>query len=194
MSESPDTTDSADDMPRIPEMEALWGHGTKGDKGDRGAKGDKGDKGDKGNKGLKGPEGVIGESKLAAAAEAEVTRLVKAKSVPRWWGKAFIALFIVVGIIAGYLLFQNITHPITNQLRADIAANQALGTSDRAYTDQVVQHECASLELLTAVPVLKPADPAKNPSRETTYQFYVALLAWEHKDGCKIVSVPVAHG
>lgn len=151
-----------------------------------------GPKGDKGDKGDTGPAGSSNESKLAQAAEAQVERLIKAKTTPKWWGKAFVALFVIVGVIAGYLLFQNITHPLTDQLRAEVAATQQLAKADRAYTNQVVQHECSSLELLTATPVAKPADPAANPSREVTYEFYVALLSWEHADGCTVV--PVAHG
>ena len=52
------------------------------------------------------------------------------------------------------------------------------------YTNSQVQHECNALELLTATPVPKPSNPAANPSRETTYKFYVALLYWEKSDGC----------
>jgi hypothetical protein len=118
MSETPETPDSVPDIPDspvIPEMSSLFG---KGDKGDRGAKGDKGDKGDRGNK------GPIGESRLAQAAEAEVTRLVKAKTTPKWWGRALIVICLVLATVVGYLGYENVTHPISNQLRADIAATQ----------------------------------------------------------------------
>jgi hypothetical protein len=74
----------------IPEMNAIWGKGDKGDKGDRGPKGDKGDKGDKGLKGF------VPESKLAEAATKEVTRLIKAKSVPKWWGRVLAGVCVVL--------------------------------------------------------------------------------------------------
>lgn len=52
------------------------------------------------------------------------------------------------------------------------------------YTRTTVQHECQALEDLTAKPISKPANPAANPSRVVTYNFYVALLDWERADGC----------
>lgn len=44
---------------------------------------------------------------------------------------------------------------------------------------------CQTLELLTKHPVPKPADPAANPSRETTYQFYQGLVTLKHSFGCR---------
>jgi hypothetical protein len=52
------------------------------------------------------------------------------------------------------------------------------------YTRSTVQHECAALKDLTAKPITKPANPAANPSRVATYNFYIALLDWEKADGC----------
>jgi hypothetical protein len=103
MSESPETPESADipDSPTIPEMSALWGKGERGPKGEKGDRGDKGNQGNQGFRGIRGDKGAIGESRLAQAAGKEVERLIKAKSMPRWWGKAFIALFILVGIVVG---------------------------------------------------------------------------------------------
>lgn len=134
------------------------------------------------------------ESKLALAAEAEVTRLIKAKTTPKWWGRVLIALCVVLAIVVGYLLYYHFDHPVTNQIKTEIAAQ---GTEQRdldLYVQQYAQHGCQALELLTSVPVHKPANPAANPSRETTYQFYEAILYWEHADGCTLTSVPVAHG
>ena len=187
MSETPETPESAPDIrdsPVIPEMQALFTG--KGERGPKGEKGDKGNQGNQGFRGVRGDKGAIGESRLAQAAEQEVERLIKSKSVPRWWGRALVAICLVLAALVGYLGYENLTHPVANQLRNDVAATQNLAAQDRAYTNQVVQHECSSLELLTSKPVPKPADPAANPSRETTYQFYVALLAWEHSDGCKL--------
>lgn len=45
-------------------------------------------------------------------------------------------------------------------------------------------HACEALQLLTRTPVPYPADPAANPSRVTTYNFYEALLYWRNADGC----------
>lgn len=52
------------------------------------------------------------------------------------------------------------------------------------YTNSVIRHECTALRDLTAKPVPYPANPAKNPSRVATYNFYIALKQWEHQDGC----------
>lgn len=105
----------------------------------------------------------------------------------RWRNIAMIgmAVGLVISLVAGgWSIYQHVTHPYTNQLKSQISGL-------KQYTDQQVQHECQALELLTATPVPKPADPAANPSRETTYQFYEALLFWEHADGCKLTGVPV---
>ena len=48
-----------------------------------------------------------------------------------------------------------------------------------------VDHSCAALNILVSHPVKAPADPAANPSRETTYQFYQALRYWDYADGCQ---------
>lgn len=109
------------------------------------------------------------------------------KKALRWRNIAMIgiAIGLVISLVAGgWSIYQHATHPYTNQLKSQISGL-------KQYTDQQVQHECQALELLTTNPVPKPADPVANPSREITYQFYEALLFWEHADGCKVVAVPV---
>lgn len=47
------------------------------------------------------------------------------------------------------------------------------------------QHEwCNLLTTLTHSPVPKPPNPAANPSRETTYQFYMQLVKLRGEFGC----------
>ena len=47
------------------------------------------------------------------------------------------------------------------------------------------QHQwCATLTLLTARQVLKPADAKADPSRENAYIFYTNLLTLRHGFGC----------
>lgn len=46
------------------------------------------------------------------------------------------------------------------------------------------QQWCQSLLLLTKAPVPKPADPAKNPSREEAYTLYNAFSVLKKKYGC----------
>jgi hypothetical protein len=44
---------------------------------------------------------------------------------------------------------------------------------------------CTALTDLTKVPVSKPADPAKNPSREFAYQLYTDFTGLEKKFRCQ---------
>lgn len=132
------------------------------------------------------------ESKLAQAAEEQVERLIKAKSTPKWWGRAFVVMGLVLAIVVGYLGWKSVTHPLSNQLKAQLSATQGQTRALELYTRQYAEHGCQALELLTSVPVPKPADPKANPSRETTYEFYQALLYWEHTDGCTLTVHHVA--
>lgn len=43
---------------------------------------------------------------------------------------------------------------------------------------------CATLDLLTSVPVKPPADPASNPSREGEYKLYLDFVQLKHDFGC----------
>jgi hypothetical protein len=158
------------------------------------SQGPKGDTGEQGPRGEQGKQGKQGESKLAQAAEEQVERLIKAKSTPKWWGRAFLVMALVLAIVVGYLGWKDYTHPLSNQLKAELASQQAQQKSLEQYVQQYAQHGCQALDLLTSVPVPKPADPAANPSRETTYEFYLALLYWEHADGCSVTAHHVAAG
>ncbi len=146
--------------------------GRKGDRGDRGAQGERGDRGDRGPHGDRGDKGDEGETKLIGTAEQMVARLVKAdrtrKLQVRLLGTVCAALIAVFIILGAWVL---------PGLRNETAQNAQ-------YTNSVVQHECRALELLVKVPVQKPGDPAANPSREATYLFYLAIVYWEHSDGC----------
>jgi hypothetical protein len=53
------------------------------------------------------------------------------------------------------------------------------------YTNAEAQHACTALNLLTLKPVPRPSDPGANPSREISYEFYVALLSWDRADHCE---------
>ena len=66
-----------------------------------------------------------------------------------------------------------------------MAALFSLNVGFTIYWNHVQEnHACQALELLTKTPVPYPADPAANPSRVTTYNFYHALLYWRDADGC----------
>ena len=43
---------------------------------------------------------------------------------------------------------------------------------------------CTTLSMLTTPAVARPADPAANPSRVRSYEFYVNLRQLEHRFGC----------
>lgn len=63
-----------------------------------------------------------------------------------------------------------------------------VGGANLAATYEVVhasnQKWCATLDLLTARPVPRPADPAANPSREQTYVLYADFTDLRHHLGC----------
>jgi hypothetical protein len=161
---------------------------------------DQGLQGPQGVQGEQGEKGEPGEAVLVPLAQEMVKQLVDGAA---WSQSAIgtlnktvrtlrrvvigvIAIAVVLAVVAGYLLNENITHPIASQLRASIASQQTQTKSLELYVQQYAQHGCQALELLASKPVPKPADPAKNPSRETTYEFYEAILYWEHADGCSL--------
>jgi cyanate lyase len=122
------------------------------------------------------------QSSINAATNVVVDRMLRGLAGTR---KVIIALVIVAVIslsTVGYLLYRNITHPEANAL-------QQAQQNEQKYVQLQLQHECTALELLTATPVPKPADPAANPSRETTYKFYEALVYWENSDHCTAITL-----
>ena len=132
----------------------------------------RGEKGEKGDRGERGERGPAGESSLAVPAEVLVERLVKADN-RRKWQVRLLGIVCVVSVVAAALSIRG------------YFSNRDSAVQNTTYTNSVVMNECQALELLTRTPVAKPADPAKNPSRVFSYNFYEAILAWEHKDGCK---------
>lgn len=69
------------------------------------------------------------------------------------------------------------------------------GDNNAHVTQQVEQNQslsdhrwCATMDLLTQVPVQKPADPTANPSREASYQLYVDFVALKASFGCDQLS------
>lgn len=52
------------------------------------------------------------------------------------------------------------------------------------FTIQTEQHACRALDLIVSHPIPKPANPAANPSREASYEFYQAILTWHNENGC----------
>lgn len=52
------------------------------------------------------------------------------------------------------------------------------------YTQSYARHSCQALDVLTARPVPRPADPRANPSREQVYRLYQGLEVWARADGC----------
>jgi len=43
---------------------------------------------------------------------------------------------------------------------------------------------CDTLDLVTSRPVTRPADPKKEPAKELSYEFYQAITALKHRQGC----------
>ena len=94
----------------------------------------------------------------------DVEQVIKQNAFPKWAGRAVSAALALV-----------------------LALSVAVGVGYvnlKKYADDKVKNECQALELITSHPVPKPAHPAANPSREAAYQFYLAILYWENRDGC----------
>ena len=119
-------------------------------------------------------------SKLVQAGDDALGKLIRAvRSVKIFIVILAVVIVALVGIAIGGLKVQadtqravSSTHALTEQVKTTSTANQV-------YTDQLVQHACEALELLTVTPIHPPADPKANPSREANYRFYVSLLHWE---------------
>jgi transketolase C-terminal domain/subunit len=59
------------------------------------------------------------------------------------------------------------------------------GTTYAVISDSHNQSQwCATLELLTSRPVVKPADPARNPSRVEAYELYEDFVKLRSRFGC----------
>jgi hypothetical protein len=122
----------------------------------------------------------------------DVEGLIKAHAFPKWAGRVIGVVCIVLAIVCGFVAKGYFDQrDASSQLRAQnhtllvqAAQAQAQRNQLKAYVDEKVRNECAALNLLTARPVPKPADPAANPSRQTNYEFYTALKFWATSDGC----------
>lgn len=84
---------------------------------------------------------------------------------------AVLICFVVAGEVGNYFIAQ---------WRADQVVQQSV----QAAVDQSDQVLCPLIDLVTASPVAYPADPAKNPSRVTSYKFYEAFVYASRKYHC----------
>lgn len=88
--------------------------------------------------------------------------------VPRRAIRAVLALFLIAAIL-GVTAVVGISS-LHSQIRGAVQQNN--------------HRWCATLQLLSAHPVARPADPAANPSRENAYVFYINLLQLRSEFGC----------
>ena len=80
-------------------------------------------------------------------------------------------VLVLTGVVAWLVILNN--GSVTANAR-QIQHNQQ--ASDRRW--------CGTMNLLTANPVTRPADPAANPSREASYQLYIDFLTLKQDFGC----------
>lgn len=52
------------------------------------------------------------------------------------------------------------------------------------WVNMMIQHECTALTILANVPVPRPINPKKNPSRAQNYEFHEGIVYWKSSDGC----------
>jgi len=80
---------------------------------------------------------------------------------------AVLISFVVGGVVLDYLVAG---------YRAEQAVQTSVGQSEQAL--------CGIIDLVTAVPEQPPADPEANPSRVTSYRFYLAFVSVGRKYHC----------
>ena len=102
---------------------------------------------------------------------ADVEGMIRQRAFPKWAGRS---LGVLLALVLG------------------LSVAVGVGYVDlKKYADAKVQNECQALELITQHPIPKPANPAANPSREAAYQFYLAIVYWENRDGCHAYNVNI---
>lgn len=120
------------------------------------------------------------ESKLLKAAEKQVAKLTRASRLHWAAYVLLIALVVMLGIVVvrGRQLTDTVKAEQTASAQIatrELQAQKAAIQGQENYVRLQLQHECTALELLTEKPV----------SPTITHKFYVALLYWEHSDGCR---------
>jgi hypothetical protein len=79
-------------------------------------------------------------------------------------------------IVTAALIFVIVAGEVGNYFIAAWRADSVVQRSVQAAVDQSDQVLCPLIDLVTATPVTNPANPAKNPSRVTSYKFYEAFV------------------
>jgi hypothetical protein len=87
-------------------------------------------------------------------------------------------------IVSAVLISLIVAGEIGNYFIAAWRADQAVQRSVQSSVEQSDQVLCGIIDLVTATPVPYPADPAKNPSRVTSYEFYEAFVYASRKYHC----------
>ena len=136
-----------------------------------------GAQGPKGDRGPQGEQGVPGESVLIGIAEEQVNRLIKAKSVPRWWGRALTAGLLVLLIVAGFAVSGYFANQRTaRQLKADSITQCILGNQERADLDKLLTKATAFQAGLTEAALGQLILPLEGPHPSATIKAEAAAL------------------
>jgi hypothetical protein len=98
-----------------------------------------------------------------------------------------VVVLVIMGLLGGeYLMITaNYDHAKAQekiQIAQSKADEEAAIRAAVAYSDS---QWCETLDLLTSHPVPYPADPAANPSRVQSYDYYESFLHVKGKFGCK---------
>jgi hypothetical protein len=86
--------------------------------------------------------------------------------------------------VTGVLILVIAAGEVGNYFVAQWRADQVVRQSVQAAVNQSDQVLCPLIDLVTASPVAYPANPAKNPSRVTSYKFYEAFVYASRKYHC----------
>jgi hypothetical protein len=91
-------------------------------------------------------------------------------------------------IVTGVLILVIAAGEVGNYFIAAWRADNVVQRSVQGAVEQSDQVLCGIIDLVTATPVQYPADPAKNPSRVTSYKFYEAFVYASRKYHCAAAS------
>jgi hypothetical protein len=87
--------------------------------------------------------------------------------------------------VTGVLILVIVAGEVGNYFIAAWRADNVVRQSVQAAVDQSNQVLCPLIDLVTASPVQRPTDPKANPSRMTSYRFYVAFVYASRKYHCQ---------
>lgn len=76
-------------------------------------------------------------NKLASLAERQVDRLLKASRWHKWQIRLLAGVIVGLMAVSSWVVYRQVTHPLTNELRSDLVNSCVSGNASRALDQQV---------------------------------------------------------